>query len=188
MRFEVECRLPSRPPEATRRCGRRWLAKCGAVQTGPRAAPAPWIRNFPEGRGFACVLAQRPAQLSSCRNSERPITPCVGFLRGVRLQITPPLRKQVRGILIIFADHLHSQPILGDDGGDHASIGTLRSVFRCRRHASCVATGSEFDLFGRRSSAAFVSPNSSAISASDLSRRRTQPGVDGAKREAKDTP
>src|SRR5260370_12435553 len=75
MRFEAECSRAYGPRGGTRGCGRRWLAKCGATQTGPRAAPAPWIRNCPEGRGFL-LLAQLHAQL--CRTdiaARRPSTP-----------------------------------------------------------------------------------------------------------------
>jgi hypothetical protein len=45
--------------------------------------------------------------------------------------------------------------------GDRASIGALRCVSHCRCHTSCVAIGSEFDAFGRRSSAAFAKHGSS---------------------------
>jgi hypothetical protein len=45
--------------------------------------------------------------------------------------------------------------------GDRASIGGLRCVSHCRCHTSCVAIGSEFDAFGRRSSAAFAKHGSS---------------------------
>jgi hypothetical protein len=44
----------------THRICRRWLAKCGAAQTGPRAAPAPIDpqRSTPEGPALASLPKQ----------------------------------------------------------------------------------------------------------------------------------
>jgi hypothetical protein len=86
--------------------------------------------------------------------------------------ISPRLRKPVRSILIIYSRTICTRILsLADDGGDHASIGTPQSVFRCRRHASCVATGSEFDVFDRGNSAAFTTHGSSGPTAVRSARR-----------------
>jgi hypothetical protein len=49
-----------------RRFSRRWLAKRGAVQTGPRAAPVLLHRPV-KGRGFACL-----PNCAACRSSGTP--------------------------------------------------------------------------------------------------------------------
>jgi hypothetical protein len=56
------------PPDHCRRSEGDRAAKYGAAQTGPHAAPAPWICNClfrGPGRGFACLFAKLPAQLPS---------------------------------------------------------------------------------------------------------------------------
>jgi hypothetical protein len=58
-------------------CG-RWLPKCGAAQTGPRAAQALTDPQWSCPMAGARLIAQSP----SCRSPERATDADVGFMRG----------------------------------------------------------------------------------------------------------
>ena len=78
------------PPVGTSRRGLRWLAKCGAAQTGPFAAPAPFSRDGLSRRGpaFACLLAQLPDKLPkrpTARPARKPSAPSVNACRRICL-------------------------------------------------------------------------------------------------------
>src|SRR6266446_5339529 len=106
-------RLIMRCSLGTRRSGRRWLAKCGAAQTGPRAAPA--LLWHYEGRGFACLLAQLPIQLPSCRRSERAAATGIGFLREVTKKSAGPPDKSIEECMAIMsAKRVRHLPVTDD--------------------------------------------------------------------------
>jgi hypothetical protein len=102
--------LPSLYNEEQRRSCRRWLAKCGAAEVWPCAAPTRPVRNEPEGPGLlpACC------QAASTRNEPlwRALHLCVRFPSPHAASALPaagwPFRG--RGLRLIPVPHAKQQP------------------------------------------------------------------------------
>jgi hypothetical protein len=96
LRFEVEadCRPVHRKERP--RSSRRWLAKCGAAQTWPRAAPV-LLQRHVKGRGFACLPNCPTATTQERAASSRrwfPAWGCRVCLKWENYRLSPPSRVQ----------------------------------------------------------------------------------------------